>query len=80
VTGGVFHLKLADERDPSIPYVDAGEHFHLYLQTDDVRSEAAVLQAKGVHLVKDVHETPWGTWEFVIRDNQGHTLYLGENA
>jgi len=29
--------------------------------------------------VKDVHETPWGTKELVIKDNQGHTLDFGES-
>jgi catechol 2,3-dioxygenase-like lactoylglutathione lyase family enzyme len=76
--GQVFHLKLVDEKDPSIPYVDAGEHFHLYLETDGVVEFAARLKANGVQLVKDVHETPWKTREIVIHDDQGHTLYLGE--
>jgi hypothetical protein len=71
-------LKLVDERDPSIPYVDAGEHFHLYLGTDGVVDWAARLKLDGVELVKDVHETPWKTREIVIHDDQGHTLYLGE--
>src|SRR5438477_7712576 len=31
----VFHLKLADEKDPSIEFVDNGDHFHLYFETDD---------------------------------------------
>ena len=74
----IFHLKLVDEKDPSIPYVDEGEHFHLYLETDGVADFAAQLTANGVELVKDVHETPWNTREIVIHDNQGHTLYLGE--
>lgn len=75
----VFHLKLVDEKDPSIQFVDEGEHFHLYLETSDVAAAAADLKAKGIPLVKDVHETPWGTREIVIKDDQGHTLYLGES-
>jgi catechol 2,3-dioxygenase-like lactoylglutathione lyase family enzyme len=74
----IFHLKLVDEKDPSIRYVDEGEHFHLYLQTNGVADFATLLKAHGVELVKDVHETPWNTREFVIHDDQGHTLYLGE--
>ncbi len=74
----IFHLKLVDEKDPSIPYVDEGEHFHLYLETNGIADFAAQLKAKGVELVKDVHETPWNTREIVIHDDQGHTLYLGE--
>lgn len=75
----VFHLKLVDEKDPSIEFVDKNENFHLYLQTDDVSAMAEALKSRGVRLVKDVHETDWGTREFVIKDDQGHTLYFGEN-
>ncbi|MEP7044572.1 MAG: VOC family protein [Dokdonella sp.] len=75
----LFHLKLVDEKDPSIAFVDEGGHFHLYLETDDVAATAEALQRNGVQLVKDVHETAWQTREFVIKDDQGHTLYFGES-
>ncbi len=74
----LVHLKLADAKDPSIPYVEEGEHLHLYLETDGVAAFADRLKARGVPLVKDLHETAWGTREIVIHDDQGHTLYLGE--
>jgi catechol 2,3-dioxygenase-like lactoylglutathione lyase family enzyme len=74
----LFHLKLVDERDPSIEYVDHGDHFHLYFETDDAAATAELLKRNEVRLVKDVHETPWGTRELVIKDDQGHTLYFGE--
>ena len=76
----LFHLKLVDESDPTIEVVDRGGHFHLYLETDDVLAAAAALKSNGVRLVKDVHETAWGTREFVVKDDQGHTLYFGEKA
>jgi catechol 2,3-dioxygenase-like lactoylglutathione lyase family enzyme len=75
----VFHLKLVDEKDPSIEFVDRGGHFHLYLETDDVAAVADALKKKGVRLLKDVHETPWGTKELAIKDDQGHTLYFGQS-
>ena len=71
-------MKLVDEKDPSISYVEEGEHFHLYFETSGVADFAALLKANGVELVKDVHETPWNTREIVIHDDQGHTLYFGE--
>jgi catechol 2,3-dioxygenase-like lactoylglutathione lyase family enzyme len=74
----VFHLKRVDAPDPSIPFVAAGEHFHLYLDTDDATGTAAALQARGVPLVMPLDDTAWGTREFVIRDDQGHTIYIGE--
>ncbi|HEV7505913.1 MAG TPA: VOC family protein [Thermoanaerobaculia bacterium] len=76
----VFHLKLVDEKDPSIEFTDRGEHFHLYFQTDDAAAAADMLKKNGVPLVKDVHETAWGTRELIIKDDQGHTLYFGEAA
>src|SRR5579863_6275700 len=67
--GQIFHLKLVDEKDPTIEFVDKGGHFHLYLQTDDAAAAADALKRNGVQLVMDVHETTWGTREFVIRDD-----------
>ena len=77
--GQLFHLKLVDHKDPSIEFVDKGDHFHLYFEVTDLTTTAASLKSRGVDLVKDVHETPWGTREFVIKDDQGHILYFGEN-
>jgi catechol 2,3-dioxygenase-like lactoylglutathione lyase family enzyme len=77
--GQLFHLKLVDETDPSIEFVDRGGHFHLYLETDDAAAAADALKRNGVRLVKEVHDTPWKTREFVIKDDQGHTLYFGES-
>jgi len=75
----IFHLKLVEDEDPSIAYVDEGSHFHLYFETDDVAAAAASLKERGVRILQEVHETPWGTREFTIKDDQGHTLYFGEN-
>jgi predicted enzyme related to lactoylglutathione lyase len=75
----IFHLKLVDVKDPSIKFVDDGEHFHLYFGTDDIAALAETLKSRGIALMKDVHETPWGTREFTLKDNQGHTLYFGES-
>ena len=76
----LFHLKLVDEKDPSIAFVEDGEHFHLYLQTDDIEATARTLKENGLSLVRDVHDTEWRTRELVIRDNQGHTIYFGQSV
>jgi catechol 2,3-dioxygenase-like lactoylglutathione lyase family enzyme len=73
-----FHLKRVDAKDPSIDYVDHGDHFHLYLAVDDADAAAASLTSKGVRLVKPPSDTAWGTRELVIKDDQGHTLYLAQ--
>ncbi len=75
----IFHLKLVDSKDPSIKFVDDGEHFHLYFGTDDVATLAEMLKQRGIRLAQDVHATPWGTRELVIKDDQGHTLYFGQS-
>jgi catechol 2,3-dioxygenase-like lactoylglutathione lyase family enzyme len=74
----LFHLKLVDVADPTIEFVDREDHFHLYFVIDDATALAESLKARGVHVVKDAHDTPWGTKEFVAKDDQGHTLYFGE--
>jgi catechol 2,3-dioxygenase-like lactoylglutathione lyase family enzyme len=73
-----FHLKLIDERDPSIDFVSAGDHLHLYFTTDDVEQTAKQLKANGVAFLKEVTETPWGTKEFSVAGDQGHILYFGQ--
>jgi catechol 2,3-dioxygenase-like lactoylglutathione lyase family enzyme len=74
----LFHLKLVDTKDPSIEVVARDEHLHLYFVTPDVIAAAEDVRRAGVPLVKEVHRTAWGTREFVIHDDQGHTLYFGE--
>jgi catechol 2,3-dioxygenase-like lactoylglutathione lyase family enzyme len=76
--GHVIHLKQIDEVDPSIAFVDDGGHFHLYFQTDDVAAAAERLRQAGVGFERKLHETEWATREFVIKDDQGHTLYFGQ--
>lgn len=71
------HVKSIDEPDPSIAFVERGDHFHLYFETDDVAREADASRALGVPFVQNVHDTDWGTRECVIKDNEGHTLSFG---
>jgi catechol 2,3-dioxygenase-like lactoylglutathione lyase family enzyme len=74
----VFHLKQVDRKDPSIEVVARDDHFHLYFETADIMAAAEAVRRAGVPLVKDVHQTEWGTREFVLRDDQGHTLYFSQ--
>ena len=76
--GHAFHLKQACEPDPSIADVREGGHFHLYFETSDVAALAARFERKGVRLIEGAHDTAWGTREFVVEDDQGHTLYFGQ--
>jgi uncharacterized glyoxalase superfamily protein PhnB len=77
VLGAIPQLRTTDLA-ASIRFVAAGRHCHLYLETADVVAAAGASKRQGVRLVQAVHETPWGSREFVITDDQGHTLYFGE--
>ena len=77
-SGQVFHLKQVDEPDPSVADVRDGGHFHLYFDTDDVAALAKSFEQRGVRLAVGLHDTAWGTREFVVEDDQGHTLYFGQ--
>ena len=70
--------QAGEQPDPSMAYVPAGKHLHLYLETEDARALAAAIAAKGVPLAKPVHDMPLGRCEFAIHDDQGHALYFGE--
>ena len=74
-----FHLKLSDEPDPSISFVRAEQHFHLYLNTDNLDAMAERLRSHGVVLKQEPHDTDWGTRELVFEDDQGHTIYVGQS-
>lgn len=73
-----IHLKESDCADPSVEFVREAGHFHLYLATEDVDALAAELEAKGVALIREPHDTAWSTREIVLEDDQGHTLYVGQ--
>jgi len=75
----VFHLKLVDRPDPSIAFVQAGDHLDLYLGTRDVDAVANMLKTNGVSLVRGPEDTPWQARELVFRDDQGHTIYVGQS-
>ncbi len=76
--GQLFHLKHVDAPDRSIAEVREGGHFHLYFQTDDIAALAARIERHGVRFIEGPHDTAWRTREFVIEDDQGHTLYFGQ--
>lgn len=75
----VFHLKLIDSPDPSIAFVQAGDHLHLYLGTHNVDAVVEMLKRNGVTLHQEPTYTPWHTRELAFLDDQGHTIYVGQN-
>ncbi len=78
LNGQPFHLKYVCDKAPSIDDGDEGGHFHLYFETDDAAEAAEFLKNNGVGFEKELHEPDWQTKEFVIKDDQGHTLYFGQ--
>lgn len=74
----LLHRKQVDTPDPSIGHVAAGKHLQFHAETDDAAALAPAIVARGVTLVRPVHDTPWGTHESGIRDDQGHGIQLGQ--
>lgn len=74
----LLHLKRVDSADPSIAFVEAGGHLHLYFETGDVDAYAATLAQRGVRLLQPPNNTAWHTREMALLDDQGHTLYFGQ--
>jgi catechol 2,3-dioxygenase-like lactoylglutathione lyase family enzyme len=76
--GAEIHLKRVDMPDPSVAYVAQGEHVHLYIHVEDVDAMAARLRDRGVAVLAGPVDRPWNTREIVLRDDQGHTLYVSQ--
>ena len=75
--GTSLHLKKVDTRDPSIAFVQEGDHLHLYIRVTDL--EAAFQQLEGkAEIVYSITTKPWGDREFTIRDPDGHTIYVAQ--
>lgn len=75
--GALLHLKLIDAPDPSIAFVRAGDHLHVYLSVADLDATVAALAGRA-EVVCPIETKPWGARECVIRDPDGHTLYLAQ--
>jgi len=72
-----LHLKKVDTSDPSISFVQAGDHLHLYLTVSDL--DATFKEIRGnVEVVTPITTKPWGPREFTIRDPDGHTIYIAQ--
>lgn len=75
---GAIHLKLVDDKCPSIDFVRQGNHLHLYFPTEDVLETARNFKASGVTFLTEPHDTDYSRNEFSIVDNQGHVLHFAE--
>ena len=76
----LIHLKLVDDPDPSIDFVRNNGHLHLFLTIDDAVSTAEDLRVKGVTFHSEISNTPWGTTEFHVLDDQGHVLCFAQEG
>jgi len=76
--GVVLHLKHSDEPDPGHAFKRQHEHLDVYITTDDVDGICREFQERGVALTQPIHDTAWGTREFVVEDRDGYLLYFGQ--
>ena len=75
-----FHLKLVDDKDPSIDFVRNGGHLHLMFGTDELEATAGRFEANGVTFREGITETDWGSRTFHVFDDQGHVLCFADSA
>jgi uncharacterized glyoxalase superfamily protein PhnB len=53
-------------------------NYFAYFRVDDVDAYHAQLRAKGVRLVRDLADQPWGMREFGIATPDGHRIMFGQ--
>ena len=75
-----IHLKCIEDEDPGIAYVQQYEHVTLYCWTPSLAGALRQLLTASHQgrVVKDAHDTPWGTREAILEDPDGHRIYLAE--
>ena len=76
----LFHLKLADVPDPSIRTCSTAI---ISISTSGPMTWMPWprrLTAKGVTLQQQPQNTAWQTRELVFLDDQGHTIYVGQDT
>lgn len=67
--------QCADE----VPAAETGNHSYAgYWDVDDARSLFGLWTSRGVEVVKDLTDEPWGQREFGIRTPDGHRFMIGE--
>ena len=74
-----FHLKLVDEKDPSIDLVREHGHQYLFFSIDDVDAAAERFKRAGVQFHREIEATEWGARVFYVYDNQGHVLCFAQS-
>ena len=77
-SGHDIHLKLVDEPNPDLDFVQSGLHQHLYFEVDDLDDLAARYHDRGVRFHREVLETERGSREFYVLDDQGHVLCFSQ--
>ena len=81
VAGGQsFHLKLVDDKDPSIDVVQTDGHQHLLFGTDELDAAAERFERNGVIFREGITATDWGARTFYVLDDQGHVLCFAEST
>src|SRR5690242_21812952 len=57
--GTSFHLKRVEAADPSIRFVQQGDHLHFYIRVNDLDGTFRELEGK-VEFVRPITTKPWG--------------------
>lgn len=73
--GGMVMLGSAPSTDPANPW--ARTAMGLYVRVDDIDAHYARAREGGAEIVMALHETPYGSREYTLRDPGGHLWAFG---
>ncbi|MFB6233408.1 MAG: VOC family protein [Haloarculaceae archaeon] len=66
------------EKLPALEGASLGGSVAFYMDVDDAEALQADLEAEGVEILDEVHETDFGWRQFAVEDCNGYVLWFGE--
>ncbi|MGU3495822.1 VOC family protein [Xanthobacteraceae bacterium A53D] len=73
--GSLVMLGSAPNPDPANPW--GRERAGLYVRVDDIDAHYARARAAGARIEMEIHDTPYGSREYTLRDPGGHLWSFG---
>jgi uncharacterized glyoxalase superfamily protein PhnB len=71
-------IMLGECREDMHPSKLGSHNYFAYLRVDDVDGYYAQLRQRGVNLVAEIGDKPWGMREFGIKTPDGHRIMIGQ--
>ena len=76
--GIAIYLKQVGQREPSRTFKAEGQHYDVFIFTDDVEALHREYADNGVIFLEALENTDYGTREFLIEDIDGYLIRFGQ--